>query len=86
MKTLTCTVLALALSSFSFASLAAQEVVNVPANQQRIGVVSGSTNSSNLGDLQAQLQAKADAANATSYRIMSAGGSETLSGSAELYR
>ncbi|MBT9431140.1 DUF1471 domain-containing protein [Candidatus Sodalis endolongispinus] len=86
MKNIKTLIAAIALGTLSFGSFAAQEVTSTPAGQQRIGVVSATTNSSNLSDLQAQLAAKADAANASSYRIISAGGNDTLSGNAELYK
>ncbi|WP_236851603.1 DUF1471 domain-containing protein [Candidatus Sodalis pierantonius] len=39
-----------------------------------------------MTDLQQQLEAKADEANASSYRITFAGGTDTMSGTAELYK
>lgn len=86
MKNVKLAVAALVLSAMSFTSFAAQEVMSAPAGQQPMGVVTATTNSSNLSDLQAQLAAKAEAANATSYRITAAGGNDTLTGNAQLYK
>ena len=85
MKNLKLAIAAIALSTVSFASLAAQEVDSRPANEQKIGVVSASTTGT-LTDLQSQLAAKANEADASSYRIIAAGGNNTLRGSAELYK
>ncbi len=85
MKNLKLTIAAVALSTLSFASLAAQEVNSQPANEHSIGIVSATTTGS-LTDLETQLAAKAQAADASSYRIVSAGGNNTLRGSAELYK
>jgi len=85
MKNLQLAIAAIVLSTVSFAGFAAQEVTSRPAGEQSIGVVTSSTTTT-LDDLQSQLAAKADAANATSYRIIAAGGNDTLRGSAELYK
>ncbi|XBS70721.1 YdgH/BhsA/McbA-like domain containing protein [Acerihabitans sp. KWT182] len=73
------------MSTVSFASLAAQEVASRPADQQPVGMVSATTTGT-LTDLQSELAAKAEAADASSYRIVAAGGNNTLRGSAELYK
>ncbi|WP_410013888.1 multiple stress resistance protein BhsA [Sodalis sp. C49] len=85
MKNLTLAIAAIVFSTVSAGAFAAQEVTSRPAGEHSIGVVSSST-TSNLSDLESQLAAKADAANATSYRIIGAGGNDTLRGSAELYK
>ncbi|WP_213993394.1 YdgH/BhsA/McbA-like domain containing protein [Sodalis sp. dw_96] len=85
MKNLKLAIAAIALSTLSFASLAAQEVNSQPANEQSVGMVSATTTGS-LNDLQTELAAKAQAADASSYRIVAAGGNNTLRGSAELYK
>lgn len=85
MKNLQLAIAAIVLSTVSFAGFAAQEVNSRPAGEHRIGVVS-TTTTTTLDDLQSQLAAKADAADATSYRIIAAGGNDTLHGTAELYK
>ncbi|WP_041866574.1 YdgH/BhsA/McbA-like domain containing protein [Sodalis glossinidius] len=77
---------ALILATYSFPILAAQDVTSPPPGQQPMGTVSATTYSSSVTDLQQQLEAKADEANASFYRITSAGGTDTLSGTAELYK
>ncbi|HEY0208267.1 multiple stress resistance protein BhsA [Acerihabitans sp.] len=85
MKNLTLAIAAIVLSTVSVGTFAAQEVTSRPAGEHSFGVVSSST-TSNLTDLESQLAAKAAAANATSYRIIGAGGNDTMRGSAELYK
>ncbi|WP_192456305.1 YdgH/BhsA/McbA-like domain containing protein [Musicola keenii] len=70
-----------ALATLSFGSMAATEVHQ--AQGAEIGTVSASASS--LGELNAELAAKADAAGAKSFRIISASGSDSLRGVAELY-
>lgn len=86
MKNVKFAVAAIALSALSFAAVAAQEVTSGPAGQQRVGVVSASTASGNLSDLQAQLAARADASGATSYQITSTSGQNNLHGTAVIYQ
>ncbi len=85
MKNLKLAIAAIVLGTVSAGSFAAQEVTSRPAGEHRIGVVSTSTTTT-LSDLESQLAAKANAADATSYRIIAAGGNDTLRGSAELYK
>lgn len=85
MKNLTLAIAAIILSTASISSFAAQEVTSQPAGQRSFGVVSATTTST-LTDLQSELAAKATAEGATSYRIIGAGGNDTLRGSAELYK
>lgn len=85
MKNLKLAIAAIVLSTVSMGAFAAQEVTSRPAGEHSIGVVSSSTTST-LTDLESSLAAKAAAADATSYRIIAAGGNDTLRGSAELYK
>ncbi|MEB6378670.1 DUF1471 domain-containing protein [Leclercia adecarboxylata] len=84
MKTLLIAVLAFsaAMTSSAFAS----QEIDRPQGQQKIGTVSDSSGASSLADLEAKLQAKADKAGASAFRITSAGGNNTLSGTADIYR
>ncbi|HIC8406711.1 TPA: multiple stress resistance protein BhsA [Klebsiella aerogenes] len=77
--------LAAVLSSLSFASFAAVEVQSPPAGQHKIGTVSASAGT-NLGSLEDQLAQKADEMGATSYRITSVTGPNTLHGTAVIYK
>ncbi|MBF7995989.1 multiple stress resistance protein BhsA [Rahnella laticis] len=85
MKTFTMTIAALTLATASFTTLAATEVQSAPAGQQTLGVVSASTYGS-LPSLQSQLNAKAEQAGASSYRIIGASGNNQMYGTAELYK
>lgn len=66
--------------------LAASEVTANMANQQPVGVITASTAGSNLSELLNQLDAKARAEGASSYRVISAGGRNYLYGTAEIYK
>lgn len=81
-KTLIATVL---LSSISFTSLAATEVQSTPAGQQKVGIISANAGT-NLGSLEDQLAATADAMGAKSFRITSVTGPNTLHGTAIIYK
>ncbi|MCC3701011.1 multiple stress resistance protein BhsA [Rouxiella badensis] len=85
MKNLTMIFAALALATGSFSTLAATEVTQAPAGSQKIGVVSA-TSSSDLSSLERNLNAKAEEAGASSFRIISASGDNHLYGTAELYK
>jgi len=85
MKTIAMTFAAIALATASFTTLAATEVQSAPAGQQALGVVSASTTGS-LSGLQSELNAKAEQAGASSYRIIGASGNNQLYGTAELYK
>ncbi|ALB62436.1 Putative outer membrane protein [Cronobacter condimenti 1330] len=76
---------AAALSSLPFASFAAVQVQSAPAGQHKAGTISASAGT-NLSSLEAELAQKADAAGATSFRITSANGDNTLHGTAVLYK
>ncbi|MBT9432488.1 DUF1471 domain-containing protein [Candidatus Sodalis endolongispinus] len=86
MKNVTFAIAAILLSTLSFASLAAQEVQQAPADQQKVGVVSATVNNSNLSQLQSELAAQADASGAKSYQITSASGENNLHGTAVIYQ
>lgn len=86
MKNLTKAIAIIALSTASFATFAATEVNSAPAGQQNAGMVSASTNDSDLSTLQGKLAAKAAQEGASSYRIISAGGENHLYGTAEIYK
>ncbi|MEM6049823.1 YdgH/BhsA/McbA-like domain containing protein [Erwinia sp. P7711] len=84
MKTMKMTLAALALTSLSFASFAAESVNQEPMNQQQVGVVSAT--GSNLSSLESQLATKADAAGAKSFRITSTTGNNRMHATAEIYQ
>ncbi|MGK3603163.1 multiple stress resistance protein BhsA [Klebsiella variicola] len=73
------------LSSLSFASFAAVEVQSTPAGQHKVGTISASAGT-NLGSLEDQLAQKADEMGATSFRITSVTGPNTLHGTAVIYK
>ncbi len=77
--------IAAVLSSLSFASFAAVEVQSTPAGQHKVGTISASAGT-NLGSLEDQLAQKADEMGATSYRITSVTGPNTLHGTAVIYK
>nr|WP_315298876.1 YdgH/BhsA/McbA-like domain containing protein [Raoultella terrigena] len=76
--------LALFLSVFSVSALAATEVQSA-AGLKKIGTVSAS-GVTTLSALEKKLAVKAEAAGATSYRIVSAGGENKLYGLAVIYQ
>ncbi|UGB00684.1 DUF1471 domain-containing protein [Leclercia sp. G3L] len=84
MKTLLIAVLTFT-AAMASSAFAAQEV-NQPQRMQKIGTVSDSSGTKSLADLEAKLQAKAAEAGASAFRITSAGGNNTLSGTADIYR
>lgn len=85
MKRFTIMVVAALLSSLSFASVAAQQVIHSPLDQQKIGVISA-TGSTNLTSLEQQLSEKASDVGAKSFRITSTSGNNNLHGTAVLYK
>ncbi|MEM6159393.1 YdgH/BhsA/McbA-like domain containing protein [Erwinia sp. P6884] len=85
MKNLKMTLAALALTSMSFTSVAAELVDSTPVDQQKAGVISA-TASSNLTSLEAQLAEKAEVAGAKSFRITSTSGQNNLHGTAVIYK
>ena len=84
MKTLLIAVLTFT-AAMASSAFAAQEV-NQPQGLQKIGTVSDSSGTRSLADLEAKLQAKAAEVGASAFRITSAGGNNTLSGTADIYR
>ncbi|MCS3433629.1 multiple stress resistance protein BhsA [Klebsiella sp. BIGb0407] len=85
MNKLTALIAATLLASFSFASVAAVQVSQVPQNQQPIGII-GATTLSDLGSLEEKLGEKADRLGGTSYRVTSAVGNHILHGTAVVYQ
>jgi hypothetical protein len=70
----------------SFATLAAEPIdMQQATNLTASGVVSAG-HATTLSSLEAKLAAKADAQGASSYRIISAGGNNMLSGTAVIYK
>lgn len=85
MKNVKTLIAAALLSSVSFASFAAVEVQSTPADQQKVGTISANAGT-NLGSLQDELAAKAEAVGAKSFRITSVTGPNTLHGTAVIYK
>jgi len=69
----------------SFATFAAQEIKHADG-LVKIGSVSDSSGALTLSELESKLHNKAELSGAGSYRITSAGGTNTYSGTAEIYR
>ena len=82
MKSIKNIIAVIALATVSFGSFAATEVSQDQG--QNAGVVSA--RAMTLNDLQSELAAKADAAGAKSFRIISAGGENMVYGTAEIYK
>ena len=74
---------ALTLGAFSFGTMAATEVQNT--DKAAAGYVSV-TGAVSVNDLTAQLAKKADEAGATSFRVISAGGENSMNGVAAIYK
>ncbi len=72
-----------ALSAISFGSMAAEEVQH--SNQPASGYVSV-TGAISVNELTEQLAKKADEAGAKSFRIISAGGENSMNGVAAIYK
>ncbi|RPH23665.1 DUF1471 domain-containing protein [Buttiauxella warmboldiae] len=85
MKNVTTLIAAALLSSLSFASFAAVEVQSTPAGQQKVGTITA-TAGTNLASLEAQLAEKAEEMGASSFRITSVTGPNTLHGTAVIYK
>jgi multiple stress resistance protein BhsA len=85
MKNVKTLIAAAMLSTLSFASFAAVQVQSTPANQQKVGTISANAGT-NLGSLEDQLAAKAEAVGAKSFRITSVSGPNTLHGTAVIYK
>lgn len=85
MKNVTTLIAAAVLSSLSFASFAAVEVQATPTGQQKVGTITA-TAGTNLGSLEDQLAEKAEQMGASSFRITSVTGPNTLHGTAVIYK
>ena len=85
MKSIKITLAAVALSGLTFGAFAAEQVSSDPLNQQKIGTISAQGGSS-LDSIEAQLNAKAEAAGAKSFRITSTTGQNKLHGTAVIYQ
>ncbi len=85
MKTVKMILTALIFSTVSLSCLAATETT-MPHGLTRIGRVTDSSGAGTLSDLQSNLAAKADAAGARYYRIIAAGGNNSYSGAADIYK
>jgi len=85
MKTTKLTLAALALTTLTFGAFAADQVASDPLHQTPVGTISAQ-GGTNLDSLEAQLNAKADAAGAKSFRITSTSGQNNLHGTAVIYQ
>jgi len=85
MKTTKLTLAALAFTTLSFGAMAADQVASDPLHQTAVGTISAQ-GGSNLDSLEAQLNARADAAGAKSFRITSTSGQNNLHGTAVIYQ
>lgn len=85
MKNVKMILAAIILGSVSVSSFAATETT-MPQGMTRIGTISDSSGATTLSDLNANLAAKAQAAGASAYRIVAAGGNNALYGSADIYK
>lgn len=74
------------LSFASVSSFAAMEITMKPQGMNHIGTVSDSSGATTLSQLNTNLEAKAEAAGAKSYRIIAAGGNNTYFGTAIIYK
>lgn len=83
MKNVKMIVAAVILGSVSVSSFAAMETT-MPQGKTLIGSVSDSSGSTTLSELKDNLAAKAQAAGASSYRIVAAGGNNVLFGTADI--
>lgn len=83
MKKSTLVAATLALSAISFGSMAAEEVQH--SGQPAAGYVSVS-GAVSVNDLTEKLAKKADEAGATSFRVISAGGENSMNGVAAIYK
>ncbi|CAI0873330.1 multiple stress resistance protein BhsA [Serratia grimesii] len=70
----------------SFATLAAEPIDMQQATSLTASGVVSAGHATTLSSLEAKLAAKADAQGASSYRIISAGGNNMLSGTAVIYK
>ncbi|CAI0816974.1 Multiple stress resistance protein BhsA precursor [Serratia grimesii] len=77
---------ATAIAMTSFATLAAEPIDMQQATSLTASGVVSAGHATTLSSLEAKLAAKADAQGASSYRIISAGGNNMLSGTAVIYK
>ncbi|CAI1762512.1 Multiple stress resistance protein BhsA precursor [Serratia quinivorans] len=77
---------AAAIAMTSFATFAAEPVDLQQATSLSASGVVSAGHATTLSSLEAKLAAKAEAQGASSYRIISAGGNNMLSGSAVIYK
>lgn len=85
MKNVKLIIAAIALSTLSFTTLAADLVNSAPAGQSKAGVINA-TGGTNLSSLESQLAAQADASGAKSFQITSTSGQNNLHGTAVIYQ
>ncbi|MEB6538416.1 DUF1471 domain-containing protein [Serratia plymuthica] len=86
MKTIKYFATAAAIALTSFATFAAEPVNLQQANDLAPAGVVSAGHATTLSSLEAKLAAKAEAQGASSYRIISAGGNNLLSGTAIIYK
>jgi len=86
MKTIKYFVATTAIALTSFATFAAEPVNLQQANDLAPAGVVSAGHATTLSSLEAKLAAKAEAQGASSYRIISAGGNNLLSGTAVIYK
>ncbi|GAA3595575.1 DUF1471 domain-containing protein [Gibbsiella greigii] len=84
MKNIKMALAAIALTTVSFGSFAAQLVTEQPANAQKIGVVTA-TGATDLTSLENQLSAQADKAGAKAFQVIDTTGNNKLHGTAIIY-
>lgn len=85
MKNIKMILAATALTTLTFGAYAAEQVSSDPLHQQPVGTISAQGGTT-LSSLEAQLNAKADAAGAKSFRITSTTGQNKLHGTAVIYQ
>lgn len=86
MKTIKYFAAATAIALTSFATLAAEPINSQQADSLTATGVVSAGHATTLSSLEKKLAAKADAQGASSYRIISAGGNNMLSGTAIIYK
>ncbi|QKJ87201.1 hypothetical protein PMPD1_2256 [Paramixta manurensis] len=85
MKNAKIAIAAIVFSTLSFGATAADLVNSAPEGQQKVGVISA-TGGHDLTSLETQLNAKANAAGAKSFRITSTTGQDVMHGTAVIYQ
>lgn len=84
MKNVKYAIAAIALSTLSFGSFAAEQVTSAPADQQQVGVIS-ITGGHDLTSVENGLADKAAQSGAKSFRVISVTGNNVMHGTAEIY-